>query len=61
MFELGSGSGRSLPGKVSAGKIIFQEMRTGYLRLSQQERQGEFGGCYIVWRNCPNDQGTWGQ
>lgn len=47
-FELGSGASRNLPERVRAGKIIFKEMRTAHLRLLSQERQGEFGGCYIV-------------
>lgn len=36
----------------SAGEIIFQEMRTRCLRLLRQGRQGEFGGCCTVWRDC---------
>lgn len=35
-FELGSGTGRYLPGRVRAGKRAC-------LRLLRQERQGEFG------------------
>lgn len=51
-FELGSGTHGTLPGRVRAGKIMFQEMSTACFRLLIQERQGEFGRWCTVWRDC---------